>query len=263
MLDTKRAPNVCHACTLRKKTCDKALPACGFCARRRLLCRYDISAAKSRGRQIHDPVKHFISIQSVDESLHQLAQHLTELTKLTWENIIDRYFEAFHKWFPVVSPDSFRREASWYQEEGCSPRADFTIVLLAMLQIILPALDPPLRPPSAKRDLLYTSVKSAFSQAQASICTSLRLVQAALLIALHEYVCVRPDAAYVSVMTCGGLARVMGIGLVSVSTARDVRTPSDSRLEWKERENLAWTVAMLERYDRTPKTYEGACVDRY
>jgi hypothetical protein len=289
MTDTKRAQNVCHACMLRKKACDKALPACGFCASRRLLCRYDISAPKSKDRRAYNPGRHFVPLQSlsppsvspeakamtrqlpspesqkdhtpihhstlyvlpqsVEESLNQLAQHFTELTKLTYDNIIDRYFQTFHKWLPVVSPDSFRREASRYREEGRLPPADFTVLLLAMLLIVLPALDPSLRPPCASQEFLYTTTKSAISQAQASICTSLRLVQAALLIALREYTSIRPEAAYISLMTCAGLARVLGIGITSVRTTRDAQKTSDSRLEEMERENLAWAIAMLERYE--------------
>ncbi len=287
MTDTKRAQNVCHACMLRKKACDKALPACVFCASRRLVCRYDISAPKSKGQRIYNPGRHFLPLaspcppsvspqaetvtrqlpspesqqdhtpihpfslyvfpQSVEESLNQLAQRFTKLTKLTCDNIIDLYFQAFHKWLPTVSPDSFRREASLYREEGRLPPADFTILLLAMLLIILPALDPSLRPPRAIQELLYTTTKSAFSQAQASICTSLRLVQAALLIALREYTCVRPEPAYISMMTCAGLARVMGIGITSVRATRDAQNTRDSRLEEMERENLVWAIAMLER----------------
>lgn len=266
--DAKRAvaQNVCHACMLRKKACDKALPACGFCASRRLLCRYryDISAPQGKDRRAYNPGRHFVALQSpytpihhsslyvlpqsLEESLNQLAQYFTELTKLTYDNIIDRYFQAFHKWLPVVSPDSFRREASRYREEGRLPPADFTVLLLTMLLIVLPALDPSLRPPRASQEFLYTATKSAFSQAQASICTSLRLVQAAILIALREYISVRPEAAYISMMTCAGLARVIGIGITSVRTARDAPKTSDSGLEKMERENLAWAIAMLERY---------------
>lgn len=274
MTERKRAQNVCHACMLREKACDKALPACGFCASHRLLCSYDILAPKSKVRRAYNPGRHFVPLQSpsppsaspqapspesqkdqtpihhslyvlpqsVEESLNQLAQHFTELTKLTYDKIIDCYFQAFHKWLPAVSPDSIRREASRYRE-GRLPRADFTVLLLAMLLIVLPTLDPSLRPPRASEEFLYTTTKSAFSQVQASICTSLRIVQASVLIALREYTSVRPDAAYISIMTCAGLARVLGIGITSVRTTRD------SRLEKMERENLARAIAMLERYE--------------
>lgn len=64
MTDTKRAQNVCHVCMLWKKACDKALPDYGFCVSRRLLCRYDISAPKSKGRRICNSGRHFVPLQS-------------------------------------------------------------------------------------------------------------------------------------------------------------------------------------------------------
>ena len=190
---------------------------------------------------------HFLKLP-VEVSINQLAQHFTKLAGLTHDSIIDRYFEAFHKWLPVVSPDSLRQEVSWYREEGRLLLADFIVLLLAMLQIVLPSMDPILRPPSATQELLYRVTKSAFSQAQASIGTSLRLVQAGLLIALREYICVRPEAAYVSVMTCVGLARMAGIETALARTKEDSQEISDSRLEEMERENVAWAIPMLERY---------------
>ena len=290
MTDVKRAQNVCQACLLRKKACDKALPACAFCASRRLQCRYDASASKSKRRRIHNPGRHFVALhspspeipginpqaesvirqlpspesqqdptaiypssiylfsQSTNDSLTQQLQHFAKLSNLTCDDIIDRYFQSFHKWLPVVSPDAFRREASRYRGEGCLPPADFTVLLLAMLQIILPALDPSLRPPRATQELLYTTTKSALSQAQTPICTSLRLVQGALLIALREYTCVRPEAAYISLMTCAGLARVEGIGTTSVRSGGDAKETCDPTGEGEEeRENVAWAIAMLER----------------
>lgn len=284
MADAKRAQNVCHACVLRKKACDKALPACGFCASRQLLCRYDTSALKSQSRRRHRPGKHFVPLQlwsppvqtvtqplpspesqqshtpilpfnfyilpqSIDESLYELAQHFTKLSNLTCDSIIDRYFLAIHKCLPVISPESFRREAVRYREEGHRQPADFTVLLLAMLLNIIPTVDSSLRPPRASQELLYRGTKFAFSQAQASNCTSLRLVQAALLIALREYTFVRPKAAYVSLMTCAGMAQVVRIGVLSTKTPIDVQNTSDSRFEDGESESLGCAIAMLERYD--------------
>ncbi|KAF2802621.1 uncharacterized protein BDZ99DRAFT_454620 [Mytilinidion resinicola] len=285
--NTTHAQNVCHACMLRKKACDKALPACGFCTSRQLRCRYDISAPKSKGQRTYNPGRHFVALQSpsppnvstqakavtrqlpspeslqdhtpisasslyvfpqlVEESLNQLARRLTELTKLTYDNIVDRYFQSLHKSFPVISPDSFRREASRYRDKSHLPPADFTVLLLAMLLVVLPPLDPSSLPPCASQEFFYTTTKSAFAQAQASLCTSLRLVQAAFLIALREYMCLRLETAYISAMTCAGMARVLGIGITSIRTTRDAQIASTSRPEMLERENLAWAIAMLER----------------
>lgn len=294
MTDTTRSRNVCYACKVRKTACDKALPACGFCASRRLLCRYDISASlKSPGRRRYNPGRHFVPLQlqspspplnvvppkaksvtpqllspgsqqghipplhhsslsgflqqSVEESLNQLIQHFAEITELTCDGIVDHYFQVFHRWLPIGSADSIRKEASRYREEERLPPADFTVFLLAMLLMILPTVSPSTRPPRTSQALLYRATKSAFSQAQASIGTSLRLVQAALLITQREYVCVRPEAAYISMMTCIGLARVEEMRITSVSTTRGAQKTNGSRMEEMEKKDLAWAIAILER----------------
>ncbi|MBE3045607.1 fungal specific transcription factor domain-containing protein, partial [Candidatus Bathyarchaeota archaeon] len=113
---------------------------------------------------------------------------------LTYDGIIERYFTSgFHTSFPIISPDSLRHEASQYRE-GRLPPADFTVLLLAILLIISPPLDYSRH--RITQEFLYTTTKAAFSQAQTSITTSLRLLQAAVLITLREYTCARVDAAY-------------------------------------------------------------------
>ena len=160
---------------------------------------------------------------------------------LTYDGIIERYFAGVHASFPILSPDSLRHEASQYRE-GRPPPADSTVLLLAILLIISPPLDHSRH--GITQEFLYTTTKAAFSQAQASMTTSLRLLQAAVLITLREYTCARVDAAYISMMTCAGMARVSGI------TATTIGTPMclDQQVGQRERENVAWAIAMLERY---------------
>jgi len=96
------------------------------------------------------------------------------------------------------------------------------------------ALIPPLG-----QDALYRATKSLLSQAQVDICVSLPLVQAALLITICEYAAARPNAAYISIVTCIGLARVLDIKESSVGTPKNGIRENAVRL----------AIAMLERYD--------------
>lgn len=293
---TKRAGNVCHACMSRKKACDKALPACGFCFSRQLHCRYDISVQKSHSRRRYNPGRHFVAIPSpsppsvsdpgrgisrplrslvsgqddthtrwsslytvpqasLEDSLNRVAQSLINSTNFTYDGIVERYFAGFHTSFPIISPGTLRREASLYREEGRLPSADFTVLLVAILLILSPPIKHSLLAPGVTREILYTTAKTAFFQAQASITTSLRLVQAAVLITLREYTGGRADAAYVSIMTCLGMARISGITTAMLRT-RDVETEGDFRVDTLERENVTWAIAMLERYDRNEQIHK-------
>lgn len=192
-----------------------------------------------------------LSLQSVDERLSQLAQRLMKLTGLKTDNIIDRYFLSFHHWLCAISPGSFRAEASHYQDDGSTPPADFTVLLLSMWLIVLPTLTDVSRPDRATQELFYTIVKSAFSEACASTSASLRLVQAALLVTLREYTSIRLEAAYVSMMTCAGLAQVAGLGQASVRATKDVPNAHAVQMNNHERSNTAWAVAMLQGYDHS------------
>ena len=284
----KHAQNVCHACKSRKKACDKRLPACGFCASRRLQCRYFVSAPKSRGRRSYHPGKNFVLLGSLsppittsqaptwplqlpslasqghqsstshtdihapreplENSLHQQAQYYLRLNKLTHDELLGHYFDASHNWLPIISQNRLGREALQYREQqGVPPPADFTVLILAMLLIVLPTLEPTLQQPHVSHELLYAATKTAFSQVQVSMCTSLRLIQAILLITVREYQCIRPEAAYVSLTTGAGLARIAKIGIRSMRTTECACNPGESGWEEAETENVAWAIPILER----------------
>ena len=269
----KCAQNVCYACMNRKKACDKALPACGFCANRQLYCRYDVPALKRNGRKRHNPGRHFVALRSpspptvsasheslprtlplpggtthasVDASLHQLAESLLDATNLEFDGATKRYFTAFHASFPIVSPDSFCEEAARYQKERRIPPADFTVLRLAIVLMTLSATKASFST-HITQESFYMSTKAAFAQAQASMATSLRLVQAALLLSLREYLSTRTSVAYTSMMTCVGMARLLGTTAKTIKTTRELE--ANFRADMLEKENVAWAIAMLERYD--------------
>jgi hypothetical protein len=281
MAENKQAQNVCYACNSRKKACDKALPACSFCTKRGLLCRYDITALERRGHRAYNPGRNFVALQtedadpsdapsqvdrgpkplplsvlcnageSLEGSVNQQVQHVIRLANLPRDDISERYFQTFHQWLPIVSPDLFHEAEYKYRERGGhAPPADFSILLLAMCLIItLPNLGDTSKARPLSRESLYTTVKLLFSQVQAVICTSLPLVQALLIIAMCEYACARGEAAYISMATCTGLARLLGLRKTSMGSCRDEIPNRSIKLVEIERENVTWGIAMLERYE--------------
>jgi hypothetical protein len=288
MADNKQAQNVCYACNSRKKACDKTLPSCSFCAKRGLLCRYDIMSQDRRGPRAYNPGKNFVALQtedvrpsdipsqvdrepkpsplfvfynageSLEESVSQQVQHVIRLAKLSRHEISERYFQTFHQWLPIVSPDLFHEAECRYRERGSqAPPADFSILVLAMCLIIaLPNLGDASKSRPLTRDSLYTSVKLLFTQVQAVICTSLPLVQALLIIAMCEYASARGEAAYISMTTCTGLARLLGLMenmKISTNSFRDDSSNHCIKLAEIQRDNVRWGVAMLERYEYTRK----------
>ena len=183
--------------------------------------------------------------RSIHESLYQQTQYILGLLDTTLECISHQYFQTVHRWLPILVPDHFHEMVATYREKDGIPSSDVSVLLLAMCLIVkLPDLDHATMKPPLSRKYLYTTTKSAFGQGQASCFASSPFVQATLLIATCEYACVRPRAAYVSMMTCVGMARVLGIEVHSMLTSDDGSENSEDK---SENPDLGLAIAMLER----------------
>lgn len=279
---TPRAKFVCHACNVRKKACNKALPACSFCAARNIQCRYDVTALSKKGQRKYNPGRNFIALEppsppwsasalgtsissfipileataqepteihSIGRSIKQQVLSVFKLAGRTPEDFSDYYFETFHQAYPIVSPELFKRVLTQYSRPNDVPPTDISILLLAMCVVTaLPCLHRPLQLSSASREWLYATTKSLFAQAHATVSNSLPLVQAAFLIAVCEYACARPQAAHVSINTCHLLAETLGIEKVALDTPKPPKDFFETQQVEIERRNLASAIGTLERY---------------
>jgi hypothetical protein len=63
--------------------------------------------------------------------------------------------------------------------------------------------------------------------------------------------------------TCSSLAQVLGIGKESLDVWGDRQGSGNAKLAETERATVAWTIAMLERYDRVQKCFESVRVNNY
>ena len=95
---------------------------------------------------------------------------------------------------------------------------------------------------------LYSTIKALFSQAQAEAGASIPLMQGGLILAECEYAWQRPKVAYVTVATCVGMARVLGIHNAFSCIPAGERDAYDELVS-KQRLNLAWALPMMERHD--------------
>ncbi|KAF2731631.1 hypothetical protein EJ04DRAFT_554565 [Polyplosphaeria fusca] len=273
-----RAPAVCQTCALRKKACDKSLPSCGFCKRKNIFCHYE---SESRGpRRAYHPGRNFVAVptspspgdssnelntiealvdptsqsmvyaspQSFDKYVYRHARHTIRTANLTPERIGQDHFRTFDRLLPIVSPELFRHVVLKFEDTATVPPADSSILLLSML-LARGLSDSTPAPPSHSLDRksIYMAVKALVSQAQAAICTSLQLVQAAFLIAACEYLSGRPETAYASFMSCMGMSRILGVGDASMGTTRAIADGFDYQSLKVEMVNVDWAMATLER----------------
>ncbi|KAI7976603.1 hypothetical protein EIK77_009834 [Talaromyces pinophilus] len=281
MAETERAHFVCLTCSSRKKACDKALPACGPCIKRGLSCKYDDSGKKEKGPRAYNPGKHFVASdtwsspssqgsavhsswtaspntvsssgsisQSIHDSLNQQIQDVMNFTNLTADDISDRYFQSFHRLYPIISPDLFQRVASKYAQGGnAAPSTDYSILVLAMfLAITLPGHQRHSAFSLTGQEQLYVRIKSLLAQVQTAIPPSLSFVQVMFIVTIWEYTRARPEAAYSSINICASMARILGVGNELLEHSGQHYGNININLVEMERRNVAWAIALLERY---------------
>ncbi len=280
MGEVNLAHNVCQTCALRKKACDKSLPACGFCTKRNIFCKYEIPKPREGGRRTYHPGRNFVAIsthpssvsswneletrqawvnplfqsmacassQSIDKHVHQHVCRIIHAVNLTLEGVGQRYFRVFDRSLPIISPERFHQVALKFGDTVTSPPAGYSILLLGMLLVIgLPNPKTGLQSHPLDRESIYMTVKALVSQAQAIVCTSLQLVQAAFLIAACEHISGRPEVAYISVVSCIAMARILGVGETPKDISRAAVGNCGSRSMEMEMANAGWAIATLER----------------
>jgi hypothetical protein len=207
---------VCLICKARKKKCDKALPSCGYCIKKRLHCAYSTPQTKFQGQtQSYAPPSPpdsfqaspspFVPTQQITftpvvsaTTLHLEVHRLIRSTGQFVDDITVRYFQGIHRYLPIISRTRFHNSLI---TSGATPSTEFSILLLAICVVA-----------SRKREgasnasfdwqQLHIHAKSLLAQVQSSSPVSVELIQAALLLSLHEYAGGKPDDALASIASC-------------------------------------------------------------
>ena len=278
----QRAWHVCSTCRGRKKGCDKNLPTCGYCAERGLDCQYgvllpsrqSIDAAVADSATWRGPLPEIATNQVATSSanafntaspswmtslydflrvgkevvlsdvLYNEVSRIIEIAGLSIHDISDRFFDGFHRWLPVISPQHFCEAITGFHDHA--PKADFSVLLLAMCLIVLRPPSNMLQQSTTCLKSLYMTVRSSFAQVQAVMCASRHLIQAEVLIAAYEYACRQPETAYVSIGTCARMSGIVGIDRGEERWDKGTQD-AESTLQVLEERNLWWGIIVMER----------------
>ena len=284
--ESERAPHACNACRTRKRGCDKRLPTCGSCAQRTLACSYDWAishgegsaavgigsswtfyvppsgyGADETGSTIPESNLSFLPEDAHSNStltsgpttlgkiLNSQVEYTLKAIGLSLEEVSKRFFKDYHRRLPVISPPLFYENLTQYQSSS-HPCAHFAIVLLAICLMILP-IQTETSEEHVLPDALYLTVKALFAQVQAMMTATTYLIQAGLLISVHEYSTGRADAAYVTIGTCARMAYTISID-TPLEFAGNRPPDAEGKIRALEQWNLWWGVVILERYGPRP-----------
>jgi hypothetical protein len=172
--------------------------------------------------------------QNVVEHLYTVLRDSLLQCQLTTEALVDKYDEIFRRWVPVIDGGRLRQDLKKCNDNQARP-LELSLLLLAMLLLVNPIV----KHDRAERltlsaNTLYNITKTNLALAPTfSASTSLRLVQAGILLTVREYTSLRPKTAYVTLINCVGLFRVA--------------TQDQHSASVPEERNIAWAFPMLER----------------
>ena len=258
MTSKGKAHLVCGNCRAKKKACDKKLPTCSYCAKRELRCFYQtntddqlrpfvVFSTKSQHSQITS-LTSSTSLTSLSPGGNQqplsvtVQSHVTRLLQefdTSFQSVSDKYLRGLNQWLPVICPSTFLEMQSKYI---ILPTDQSRRCLAVCLLVARPPIPPSREQSSSITEPLYVFVKMLFAQIQAEEPASIAMAQAGVLLAAYEYACARPDAAYISLNTCVGMAQTLSldINIEGSDTAPRHKT--------RERSNLWWGIVILQRY---------------
>jgi hypothetical protein len=130
------------------------------------------------------------------------AQQIISATGRYLDEISVRYFQTVHSYIPIISRNYFH---SGLISFGATQEPDFAILLLAMCLLTYQ--------PGSRKDVteLYLNARSLFLQAQALCKPSLHVVQAGILLAVHEYSRRSPEQALITIGGCVRMAHTAGL----------------------------------------------------
>ncbi|KAL2869620.1 uncharacterized protein BJX67DRAFT_333816 [Aspergillus lucknowensis] len=274
---TGRAANVCVNCKVRKKKCDKALPSCSYCNRKGRRCHYQsprpvFHDRNAVGRDAFLPQRGafrlanashtnpiigstlllvdvlplgslaptLLNETTIEDTLYAQAQRILGATGQYFDEISVHYFRTKHSFVPILSRRHFHNSLVSF----ATSRADFAILLLSMCLFSY-------RPsPDRSIDIgtLYLSVRSLFLHAQALCKSSLRLVQAGVLLAFYEYSNGKPEQALITIGGCVRMAHAAGLKYPS-SLPKGSSTENDEQMGQidDEQTNTWWVILIYER----------------
>ncbi|KAL7814394.1 hypothetical protein V8C26DRAFT_403675 [Trichoderma gracile] len=276
------APNPCSLCKLKNRRCDRKLPQCLECTRKKRHCDYSVKripphisepssdsfqedylavhAIPSTPNPYTLPVSNFPALYFVDPPVFH--NHHVEIPRpsdrlpsyvagelgssLQHEFIGRLFFHTIHTWFPIISRKRFYDELH-ETPDGSGVAADFGFLLLAMKLMTW-------RPPSLAGDApgegsnartaTYRAAKQFFFELEAAGTVSLRVLQGLLLVALYEVGHAIYPAAFMSVAACVRYAHALGI---QPGGMQRLKLPL-TWVEEEERKRIWWAAFVLDRF---------------
>ena len=267
--------SACTPCRRSKRRCGREVPICELCMRKGIECSYPESnrseitlasqpTSSPSVTSVSEPQPGVVLLPArsqaasiyflAPQTFHQAGMSLPALQlalspglakeigdDASMRDIASRFFATIHRWLPIVSKTSFY---TILMNPLASRQSELHLLVLAMKL----CCSAPQSPDEHGSDYvsLYRDTRRLYQDAEVSGSLSIHVLQAGLLIALHELGQSIYPAAYMTIST---LARY-GLAMKADGICSSAYQDEEASHTWNDTEQLRrawWAVLMFDR----------------
>ncbi|OJK04245.1 hypothetical protein ASPACDRAFT_1864064 [Aspergillus aculeatus ATCC 16872] len=238
------AKKACARCRSQKRRCDRATPECGLCRRRVLVgmvfaCHYEGLVTTSSNSKPSSSLDAELPLETLGPG--HIKDAIAKKLSSSPGDIFVTYIQAIHPWFPIIAQTSKDQLPSSWNEASL----DYTLLALC---ITLLCTSPPPEEGGGTRSgfqSTYLHVKSWIAVIEGLGITSLKIVQARVLVTLFEVAHGFYPAAYISI---GTTVRAADATKDHAHSSPLSSSSSSDESGNEEAIVIGWAIRILDRY---------------
>jgi hypothetical protein len=252
----QRTINVCRACRVNKKGCDRKLPTCSACSRKKVQCVYrnrrksrlsaeDIDSPQSSSQQTDTTIGSPVSGKDLSTTFQARLLAALKQTGRTSLQLRDTFFQSLHCWLPIVPP--WQLSSSQVSLHNGATRIDKLMLLLAIS--VLDDSTSGSSGHSVPSDI-YLLTRGLYAEAMVHMPVTASLVQSGILLATYEFAIKRSELAYITIRTAGSMYQI----LRSTTPVAMPQSTEAQELEKAEMYNTSRGLVIMHMYLCPPPT---------
>lgn len=151
-------------------------------------------------------VQGLTGVATEDRSSCRRVSSLIETHKQQFDVMVEKFYDSYHKWVPIVNRESLREYNNATQPDICR---GFIALTLSICLITRPSMKEGKEDPL--RVSLHMALKRLFWDPDSMAKPTLPLIQSGVLLSTFEFGQGLNDAAYMTICTCLSMAQVSAL----------------------------------------------------
>jgi hypothetical protein len=186
----------------------------------------------------------FCAGEGIPEMLFTYLSYLLDCSGLDIGTLCNKFAAGIGQWLPVIHIQSLVSRVA--PSFGNKTDADELILLLAVYLITVHPSSGNSVPPPHDLQSVYFMAKVCLTKVQMASSSTLKLVQAAVLISTYEYSSRKLESAFMTIETCVVMANLLELSPVGPEITTQ-QVDEVKRVKAFEECNVSWGIVLMER----------------